>query len=86
MPNLRGQPIKPFCLLLASGLLLGCQHDAGHRGQLKTILQNKQLVVATRNAPTTYYELHDEPTGPEYDLTRAFAKHLGVRQILLRRV
>ena len=79
MPNLRGQPIKPFCLLLASGLLLGCQHDAGHRGQLKTILQNKQLVVATRNAPTTYYELHDEPTGPEYDLTRAFAKHLGVQ-------
>lgn len=72
------QPLKPFCLLLASGLLLGCQYDRGHSGQLKTILQNKVLVVATRNAPTTFYELHDETTGPEYDLTQAFAEHLGV--------
>lgn len=59
-------------------MLFGC--DAGtHRGQLQEILKSKQLVVVTRNAPTTYYELHDEPVGPEYDLTRAFAAHLGVK-------
>ena len=59
-------------------MLFGCQHETGHTGQLKTILTTRQLVVATRNAPTTYYEWHDEIVGPEYDLTQAFAKHLGV--------
>jgi membrane-bound lytic murein transglycosylase F len=79
MSKLWGQALKPFCLLLATGLFLGCQHDTGHQGQLKTILLTKELVVATRNAPTTYYEWHDETVGPEYDLTQAFARHLGVK-------
>ena len=35
--------------------------------------------VVTRNAPTTYYELHDEKTGFEYDLVTAFADYLGVK-------
>ncbi len=38
-----------------------------------------ELVVLTRNAPTTYYEVHDEPAGPEYDMARAFARSLGVK-------
>lgn len=59
--------------------MFGCHYDTGHLGQLKTILQSKQLVVATRNAPTTYYEWHDETVGPEYDLTQAFAEYLGVK-------
>ena len=73
------QSIKPFYLLLACGVLIGCQYADGKSGQLKTILQHKQLVVVTRNAPTTFYELHDESTGPEYDLTQAFAEYLGVK-------
>jgi len=72
------QTIKPLSLLLACGMLFGCQQATGHTGSLKSILISRQLVVATRNAPTTYYELHDETVGPEYDLTRAFAKHIGV--------
>ncbi len=42
-------------------------------------VQNKgQLVVLTRNSPTTYYEGPDGPTGFEYDLAKLFAEHLGV--------
>ena len=71
--------MKAFCLLLASSLLLGCQQDVGKADLLKSILHDKQLIVVTRNAPTTYYELHDNLIGPEYDLTQAFALHLGVQ-------
>lgn len=78
MSNACGQSIKPFCLVLATGMLFSCHHETGHSGQLKTILMSRQLVVATRNAPTTYYEWHDKTVGPEYDLTQAFARHLGV--------
>ncbi len=36
---------------------------------------DRELVVLTRMAPTTYYEDRDgNPTGPEYDLVRAFAR------------
>jgi len=79
MADNRLHPIKPICLLLASGVLLGCQHNQTHRGDLASILESGQLVVVTRNAPTTYYELHDEATGPEYDLTQAFARSLNVK-------
>lgn len=79
MSNTCGPSFKPFCALLVSGMLFACQQTQAHFGQLKTILQTKQLVVATRNAPTTYYEWHDETVGPEYDLTQGFAAHLGVK-------
>jgi len=78
MADTRIYPFRPLCLLLASGMIMGCQQDRSHSGDLESILQSGQLVVVTRNAPTTYYELHDEATGPEYDLTQAFAKSLGV--------
>jgi membrane-bound lytic murein transglycosylase F len=42
------------------------------------VIQAGELVVVTRNSPTTYYEGPDGPTGFEYDLVRAFAKSLGV--------
>lgn len=59
--------------------MTGCQYHDAAAGQLKEILAQKELIVATRNAPTTYYELHDETIGPEHDMTQAFAKHLGVK-------
>ena len=38
-----------------------------------------ELIVLTRNAPTTwYYDRDGEPAGLEYDLATAFAAHLGV--------
>lgn len=71
--------MKPLFLLLLSCLLLSCQQEQGKSGLLKSILRDRQLIVVTRNAPTTYYELHDNFIGPEYDLTQAFARHLDVQ-------
>ena len=37
-----------------------------------------EIVMITRNSPTTYYEDRTGPTGYEYELAKAFADHLGV--------
>ena len=49
------------------------------RQRLDRILKHNELVIVTRNAPTTYYEGRDGITGLEYDLTQGFAEHLGVK-------
>lgn len=46
--------------------------------QLDTVKARGEMVVLTRNSPTTYYEGPDGPTGIEYDLAKAFADDLGV--------
>ncbi|MBN1378427.1 MAG: membrane-bound lytic murein transglycosylase MltF [Gammaproteobacteria bacterium] len=48
------------------------------RDSLDKILQRGELVVITRNGPTTYYEGLDGKTGLEYDLAEQFAEYLGV--------
>ncbi len=60
-------------LLFAGVLLVGCRpSDDGAEG-LRT-----ELVVATRNAPATYYIDRDgQPAGFEYDLAHAFAESQG---------
>lgn len=45
---------------------------------LEQILEDGELVVATRNSPTTYYFDTTGPAGLEYDLARLFADHLGI--------
>jgi len=50
---------------------------APHR-DLKTIKSEKALTILTRNAPTTYFQGRDGPTGFEYQLTQAFAEYMGV--------
>lgn len=45
---------------------------------LEQVKANGELVVITRNSPTTYYEGPDGPTGFEYDLASLFARRLGV--------
>jgi len=49
------------------------------RQRLDRVLSNAEIVVVTRNAPTTYYEGREGETGFEYELTQAFAEHLGVK-------
>ena len=61
-----------FCLIALSA----CQGQTD--GVLKAIKHDKKLIVVTRNAPTTYYELHDEYLGFEYDMTQDFGRYLGV--------
>ncbi len=45
---------------------------------LEQIQSGNELVVITRNSPTTYYEDDAGPTGFEYELARRFADRLGV--------
>lgn len=69
---------RPFLFLFIS-LLSGCQQALDQPGDLNRIKQKQELVVVTRNAPTTLYDWHDELTGPEYEMTQSFAKSLGVK-------
>lgn len=66
-----------FTVLACLSVCLGaCQQPS----DILTDIQNKgELVIVTRNAPTTYYEIHDELAGFEYDMTQDFARELGVK-------
>lgn len=57
------------------GLLATCQVPPT---LLDRIVDAGELRVVTRNGPTTYYLGPEGPVGPEYDLVRGFADHLGV--------
>jgi len=50
---------------------------------LEQIKNDGQLIVATRNSPTTYYEDADGPAGLEYEMAKMFADDLGVELTLL---
>lgn len=49
-----------------------------HTTDLERIQRSGEITIITRNTPTTYYIGAEGPTGFEYDLATAFAKHLGV--------
>lgn len=65
-------------LLIAAACLLGGGCHPANDNKLGAAQRSGELVVLTRNSPTTYYEGPDGPTGFEYDLAHAFAEHLGV--------
>jgi len=68
----------PVPLLLALAVGVSAAAPAGARS-LAAIKASGELVVLTRNAPTTWYiGREDRPTGPEHDLAEAFAEWLGV--------
>ena len=69
------QLLPPLTLLLTL-LLFGCSQP---QNELQRVLKQKELVVVTRNAASTYYEGPQGPLGLEYDLAQGFAKHLGVQ-------
>jgi len=48
-------------------------------GILKQIENSGELVVVSRNSPTTYYEGPEGPTGFEYELAEKFANFIGVK-------
>jgi membrane-bound lytic murein transglycosylase F len=61
-------------LILFTLLLTACSKE----DSLNRILKKQELVVATRNAATTYYEDRDGKSGFEYDMVTAYANSLGV--------
>jgi membrane-bound lytic murein transglycosylase F len=58
------------CLLLAA-----CGEP---QSILEQIQEQNELIVISRNGPTTFYEGTNGPTGFEYELTKLFADDLGV--------
>jgi membrane-bound lytic murein transglycosylase F len=63
---------------MAALCLLASACNVSQDNKLSAVKHAGELVVLTRNSPTTYYEGPDGPTGFEYDLAHAFAARLGV--------
>ncbi len=59
-----------FCLALAA-----CGRPAT---ELEQVQAHNELIVITRNSPTTYYEGPNGPTGFGYELVKRFAEYIGV--------
>ncbi|MBL4881477.1 MAG: membrane-bound lytic murein transglycosylase MltF [Oleispira sp.] len=49
---------------------------------VEQIRSQGELIVVTRNSPTTYFEDNIGTTGYEYELAKAFADHLGVELVI----
>ncbi len=49
---------------------------------LDQVLELGELRVVTRDSPTAYVDSPDGPSGPEYDLVKAFADDLGVELVI----
>ncbi len=64
--------IRQSSLRLLLGCLLGLSAACTDKG-VETLAEKGELVVLTRNAPTTWFEGREGPAGPEYDLINAFA-------------
>ena len=73
--------ISTACLISCCLVMISCSSSEQGKPEdaLDRIIKNNELVVLTTNQPTTYYiDREDNPTGPEYDMTRSFAQTLGV--------
>jgi len=46
---------------------------------LDDLKESGELVVISRESPTTWYEDNGEPAGPDFDYLTSFAEYLGVR-------
>ena len=68
--------MRPSALILLTALLPGCSIPDPLVEQVKA---KGELVVITRNSPTTYYEDKDTYKGLEYELVTRFADSLGVK-------
>ncbi len=68
--------MRYLSLLLSSLLLASCSIPTPLLDRIK---ESGELVVATRNSATTYYEGRDGMTGLEYELVQRFAQELGVK-------
>src|SRR5690606_29404397 len=66
--------LKGFVALLCLSTLTGSVRPT----QLEIVRMQGEIVIVTRNSPTTFYEDRSGPTGYELELARAFANHLGV--------
>lgn len=66
--------IAALCLLTITGSV--------RPNAVEQIRSQGELIVVTRNSPTTYFEDNVGTTGYEYELAKAFADHLGVKLVV----
>jgi membrane-bound lytic murein transglycosylase F len=66
-----------IAVVLGALALSGC--TLFEKNLLQKIKADGELVVLTRQGPTTYFESPEGPAGLEYDLAKAFADRLGVK-------
>lgn len=66
-------------LMIAAAVALTLSGCVETTSTLEQVKNQGELVIVTRNGPTTFYEGPFGPTGPEYDLANLFAEHLGVK-------
>ena len=67
----------PLLTGLISLLLMACSPT--EQTLLQQIKNRGELIVVTRNSPTTYYEAASGHAGFEHDLVQKFAESLGVK-------
>jgi len=68
-------PWRLAAILLLAVMVSACSKPPS---RLDRIRAKGELVVVTRNAPTTYYEGREGMAGFEYEMVNAFATSLGV--------
>lgn len=71
--------MRLLLIVILAGLLGTCSSQPPILDQ---VIDTGELRVVTRNSPTSYTISPDGPTGPEYDLVRAFAEDLGVTLVI----
>ena len=70
---------KMVWLLLFLCSLAGCYDFAKPNNELKRILEEEKIVIATEYGANSYYLQNDQPSGFEYELAQGFADFIGVR-------
>jgi len=66
-----------FLKIMAISLILLALGACSEDDIFKELIADRELVVVTRNSPTTYYFDGDQAAGFEYDLLQAFAAARG---------
>ena len=66
-------------IIMLAGLIGTCSSPPSI---LEQVLETGELRVVTRDSPTAYTITPDGPSGPEYDLVKAFADQLGVELVI----
>jgi len=69
--------LRILLAILFIGLLSNCNNKPAN--MLEQVKKQGELVVITRNSPTTYYLGPEGYTGLEYELASRFARALGVK-------
>ena len=90
MPSIRKILVNyGLYFLLCSLPVIGCallySCTEGGKTQLDRIKERGELIVVTRNGPTSYYIQKNHETGLEYELAKKFADSLGVHSRHQRR-